>query len=202
MQESTAPSVAPATVESQLSLRLFARVATFRHAPPDRALWRELVDLALGARATVPDVDGRAVAASTVHHVAWALYARADSAGILSNFTVKTLAADCRLTPLSVRRAIGILAGWHVVARTRPSRRLATVYRLNVGGLDWPAVRRRVARDRAASGLLSNSRVGYSVTHPRATGDGRQGSSLPLASSWPRRRRRGANPWDDPTYGA
>ena len=153
MDKSTATATAavhpPET--DQLALRLFATVGAYRSAPPDRALWRELLNLALGEHQTLRAPDGRPVATSTLWSVAATLWLRASSAGVVSGFPVRVLAGDCRLDRRTVRAALATLEELRVLRRVRYGRRAAAGYWLNVGGLDWPAVRRRVAAERVAA---------------------------------------------------
>ena len=139
----------------QLELRLFERVGTMRGSPPERALWRELLDLALGTMRRFEAMSAssaRAVSAAVVHHVGLALYFRADEAGIVQGFTAARLATDCRLERRCVVAALRVLESLRVIRRRRTSRRRPEELRLNCGGLDWPAVRRRADRDHPPSG--------------------------------------------------
>ena len=143
------------TPTQQLELRLFERVGTMRGSPPERALWRELLDLALGTMRRFEAMSAssaRAVSAAVVHHVGLALYFRADEAGIVQGFTAARLATDCRLERRCVVAALRVLESLRVIRRRRTSRRRPEEMRLNCGGLDWPAVRRRADRDHAPSG--------------------------------------------------
>ena len=119
-----------------------------RGAPPERALWRELLDLAIGDRVAVHAPDGRSVDASTLWAVGWTFYALGNSAGIINGVNVATVARYCRLSARHVKAARAILRNWRVIKVERPSRRKPELVKLNLGGLDWPAVRRRVAAER------------------------------------------------------
>ena len=92
------------TKEHQLQLRLFARIDAFKRTPPDRALFRELLVTA--------GVTG------TAHQVAWLIYGRTNTAGILE-VGVKVLAADAGLHEQTVRRALPVLQKACVVRRSR-----------------------------------------------------------------------------------
>ena len=91
--DSTIPSATavntdePATTDlnhpQQLELRLFERLDQFRGIPPEKGLWRELLDLAVGTTKTFT-ACGKTLAASFVHHVGLALFMRANGAGITS----------------------------------------------------------------------------------------------------------------------
>ena len=132
----------------QLELRLFERIGAMRGAPPERALWRESLDLAIGNHAAVNAPDGRPVDASTLWAVGWTFYALGNSAGIINGVNVETVARYCRISARHVKAARAILRNWHVIKVERPSRRKPEVVKLNLGGLDWPAVRRRAAAER------------------------------------------------------
>ena len=146
----TAPAVQADRIggSDQLQLRLFERIGAMRGAPPERALWRELLDLAIGDRSAVQAPDGRPVDASTLWAVGWTFYALGNSAGIINGVNVETVARYCRVSARHVKAARAILRSWHVIKVERPSRRKPEVVKLNLGGLDWPAVRRRAAAER------------------------------------------------------
>ena len=157
------PPDRPSDPGTQLGLRLFARVGGFEHKPPERALWRELLNLAIsdvrtfvvGAtrhRKTGAESDVK-VSAAAVWSVGLTLYMRANEAGIIEDFSVRTLAADCRLRDRVVKAGLKVLRGWHVVKMERPSRRAPARWRMNLGGLDWAAIRARVDGMFAPSGV-------------------------------------------------
>ena len=130
----------------QLELRLFERIDAFRGVPPDRALWRELVDLAIG---TVRHFTayGKTLSAGFIHHLTWAIYGRSDRAGI-AHATDRQLAADMRREPKAVTAGILVVRRLGIIRTIRASRRAARFHALNLGGLDWPAVRRRAVAHR------------------------------------------------------
>ncbi|MCY3933664.1 MAG: hypothetical protein OYL41_11120 [Acidobacteriota bacterium] len=175
--------------DSQLTLRFFALVDGMRRKPPERGLWRELLNLALGdVRAFVH--GSRPVAAAAVWSVGWTLYGRADEAGIVEGFSVPIIAADSRLGERTVRGAVALLRQWRILKMERPSRRAPARWRMNLGGLDWPAVRARVERERTdpspvtMTGLSPVTMTGlkcYNVELPISDPD--------LAAGTPRARR-------------
>ena len=117
--------------------------------PPERALWRELIHLGIGDVQTFTHA-GRPVAAGVVHHVALALYMRSDAAGVIDGFSIERIAADCRIGERSVRASLGVLRRFRAVKMDRSrGRRQSAIWLMNLGGLDWPAVRQRVARSYA-----------------------------------------------------
>lgn len=147
-------ATAPGHEPDQLQLRLFARIGRYGRNPPERALWRELIDVAMQNDARF-DVGGHTVRAADVHHVALAVYMRANDAGVVEDFSLWRLAADTRRSERSVRAAVKVLNALRVFRSTRPSRRKPAVHRLNVGGLDWPAVRARAGASAAQPAALS-----------------------------------------------
>ena len=130
---------------NQLQLRFFAVVDGFKRRPPERALWRVLIHTAL-AKTEAFTVGGRRISAAAVHHVALALYMHADSAGVIHDFSEESLAEQCRMGEKHIRAARKVLNDLHVVRSTRASRRRPARHRMNLGGLDWPAVRRRAGK--------------------------------------------------------
>lgn len=129
----------------QLELRLFERLDAFRGVPPEKGLWRELLDVAIGTVETFT-ANGKTISAAFLHHVAWALFGRTDRAGV-AQVTDQDLANDIR-RPTSRSRVTAALAVMHRLRISRPTRlnrRGARIHALNLGGLDWPAIRRRAA---------------------------------------------------------
>ena len=134
----------------QLRLQFFAVLDGYRGNPPEKALMRVLLDCALkGVDRFV--VGGRAIAASVVDHVAVRLYLRSNEAGIVEGFSVETIAADVKRDKSTVKRALAVLRRLHVFRSTRASRRRPETHRINVGGLDWPAVRERAKAARVVA---------------------------------------------------
>ena len=95
-------------------------------------------------------VGTKTISAAAVHHVGWVLYGRANSAGIIEDFSARTLAADARLDPRTVRDSINLYRQWRAIRSVRAhGRRRPLAHRINLGGLDWPAGRKRAAMARA-----------------------------------------------------
>ena len=130
----------------QLELRLFERIDAFRGVPPDRALWRELVDLAIGTARNFT-AYGKSLSAGFIHHLTWAIYGRSDRAGV-AHVTDRQLAADMRREPKAVTAGILVVRRLGIIRTIRASRRAARFHALNLGGLDWPAIRRRAVAHR------------------------------------------------------
>ena len=148
---------------NQLQLRFFAVIDGFTRRPPERALWRVLIDTAL-AKTEVFRLRGRAISAEAVHHVALALYMQADPAGVIHDATEEHIAEQCRMGKRHVSLARQVLNDLRVV-RSIPRRgRRPGVHRMNLGGLDWPAVRRRAGKPR--SDLVSGQEGSQSVFQP------------------------------------
>ena len=126
----------------QLQLRFFAILDGFRRKPPERALWRVLIHTAL-AKTEAFTVRGRRISAEAVHHVALALYMHADSAGVIHEFSEVSLAEQCRMSERNIRAARQVLNELRVVRSTPRRGPKPGMHRMNLGGLDWPTVRRR-----------------------------------------------------------
>ena len=139
----------PPSESEQLHLRFFAVIRGYTSTPPERALWRELLDTAI-ATMTSFTVRGRSVAATLVHHVGLALYFEADAAGKIA-LAQRRLAKRCRRPQASIARALAVLERIHVIQRHRTSRREAEIIALNLGGLSWRAIRARAKDCRTAS---------------------------------------------------
>ncbi len=127
---------------NQLQLRFFAVIDGFTRRPPERALWRVLIDTAL-AKTEVFRLRGRAISAEAVHHVALALYMQADPAGVIHDATEERIAEQCRMGKRHVSLARQVLNDLRVIRSVPRRGRRPGVHRMNLGGLDWPAVRRR-----------------------------------------------------------
>ena len=131
----------------QLQLRFFAILDGFRRKPPERALWRVLIHTAL-AKTEAFTVRGRRISAEAVHHVALALYMHADSAGVIHEFSEVSLAEQCRMSERNIRAARQVLNELRVVRSTPRRGPKPGMHRMNLGGLDWPTVRRRAGTSR------------------------------------------------------
>ena len=150
----------------QLPLRFFAIVGGMHASPPERALWRELLDLALRKAKTLSAPDGRSVSAAAAWAVGAAVYFRANSRGVVEGFSHDMLAADCRLDPRTARSALKVLAFLRIVAFKAGPRRQQRGPRpralhMNLGGLDWPAVRQRAKREQAEQADLLSKNSGH-----------------------------------------
>ena len=150
----------------QLPLRFFAIVGGMHSAPPERALWRELLDLALGKAKTLSAPDGRSVSASVAWAVGAAVYFRANSRGVVEGFSHDMLAADCRIDPRTARSALKVLGFLRIVAfKAGPRRRQRgprpRALHMNLGGLDWPAVRRRAKLEQTEQADLLSRNSGH-----------------------------------------
>ena len=149
-RRSTADVTAPVAPEPhQLRLRFFARIDQMRAQPPERGLWRELLDLVLGTMESF-DGAGRPVSAAAVWALGAAIYFRADSAGVVDGFNIRRLAADCRLTERTAKAALRVLRDLQVLRHRRGGRREPATWSMNLGGLDWTTVSNRDEREKAA----------------------------------------------------
>ena len=174
----------------QLELRFFAILDGFTRRPPERALWRVLIDTAL-AKTDIFVARGRRISAEAVHHVALAFYMQADAAGVIHEFSEEFIAEQCRMSKRNVHAARQVLNDLRVV-RSMPARgRRPGVHRMNLGGLDWPAVRQRVARTRRGDMVSPQSGPGEDrrgdMVSPQ---DGRRGDMVSPQSD-PGEDRRG-----------
>ena len=145
---STVKSHSALEPEPQLLLRLMARVGPDSRPdagpPPQRGLYREVLDLALSTAKHFVTAYGRTVSAKEVHHAACALYFRANQAGLVP-VSVARLAQDARMDRKTMARALTVCASLHIARPIRERRQGRVVgFALNVGGLDWPAVYARV----------------------------------------------------------
>ena len=167
----------------QLELRFFAIVDGFARRPPERALWRVLIDTALAKTDVFTARGGRRISAEAVHHVALAFYMQADAAGVIHEFSEEFIGEQCRMSKRNVHAARQVLNDLRVV-RSIPARgRRPGVHRMNLGGLDWPAVRQRVARTRRGDMVSPHSapgddRRGDMVSPQSAPGDDRRGDMV------------------------
>ena len=149
---------------NQLQLRFFAVVGGMQSTAPERALWRELLDLAIGPAKTLTAPDGRAVSAAAVWAVGAAVYFRANARGVVEGFSYDMLAADCRIAARTTRSALKLLAFLRIVtfkagSERRQRGRRPRALHMNLGGLDWPAVRRRAKRARTEQAELPSDRI-------------------------------------------
>ena len=145
---STVKSHSALEPEPQLLPRLMARVGPDSRPdagpPPQRGLYREVLDLALSTAKHFVTAYGRTVSAKEVHHAACALYFRANQAGLVP-VSVARLAQDARMDRKTMARALTVCASLHIARPIRERRQGRVVgFALNVGGLDWPAVYARV----------------------------------------------------------
>ena len=165
---------------------LLANVRNYRRVPPERALYRELVMAAVGRTAETYIVGGFRVSALVIKAVAWTLFGRMNAAGVLVDdegqpFSRETYARDASSSIRAVRAALGFLKQARVIAVDPARGRQREIIRLNPGGLEWKAVRRRVKisiADRGTSprpnrqlSLLSDRKGDSESTLRRRRGD-------------------------------
>lgn len=167
----------------QLSLLVFASLDRMQGTPPDKALWREALDLGI---ATIKRFvhNGYPVSASAVHHVGEHLYFLANPAGIINDpvtgkpgMPIEGIARTCRVSVRTAKTALAVLCRLRVVKQIRTSRRRSAIWTMNLGGLTWSAGVARLRRARQISGsetpLLDASGVmvtplsGVTITPPR-----------------------------------
>ena len=191
-----APVAGEPTEPNQLALRLFARVRTFRGIPPERALWRELLELSLGRHASFK-VGRRSVSAKAVWALGAAIYFRANDAGVLpEDCGIRELSTDCRWDERTTITAAAVLREFHIIRQKRYSRRKPPRTCMNVGGLDWPTVRRRMHADRAqgvlpldASGDTLSLLSGDTVSPPKGYREDQRDPPYNVAATTPDREQ-------------
>ena len=160
----------------QYVLRLFTSCG---NRPPDRGLWRTLVDFACGTRGEfiiqppprtaktgqVVTCTPRSVPAHYVVLAAYHIYFLSDSAGVagtdLERWAIPTMARQCRISKRYMTDALLICQALRIVRRIRDSRRKPFRYAMNAGGMTFATLRARVERASSGSTLdpLSGSRV-------------------------------------------
>ena len=128
---------------------LLATVRNYRRVPPERAMFRELVFGAVGRSIETYVVGGLKISAASIKLVAWILFGRMNSAGILVDddgrpFSRETFARDASLSKRAVRAALAFLKQARLIAVDPARGPHPEVIRINVGGLDWSAIRRRI----------------------------------------------------------
>ena len=138
----------------QLALRLFGRLDVYKGNPPERAYYREYLDLAIGTVQTFA-IGGHNVKAATLHHVGLALYMAADSTGLIDGTfgTSRSIAAQCRMESATVRRALQILRKLCLFTVRKARGPLGITRWINVGGMTIQAARRRWETQRADANL-------------------------------------------------
>ena len=135
--------------EPGLLPRLLHQVGRLEKAPADRNLYGELLKTSIGSTKTFV-VGGYTVSAAHVWSVGAAVYFRSDAAGILRDLTAEAIAAECHVGERAIRAALSLYRDWNIIRTFRPGgRRAPAEHRINIGGLDWPAVRKRAAAERA-----------------------------------------------------
>ena len=140
--------------------------------PPERGLWRTAVAAAIGDNLQFIDAGRAPYRAALVHQVAWALYGRSNRAAIIDDWSVQRLAQDCRRPKgeRGVRSALNVINRIGLAVKDRPSQRLPWVWKLNVGGLDWPMVYNRAAGSEPEIQTTLQNRSESPVRHFRAGG--------------------------------
>ena len=128
---------------------LLATVRNYRRVPPERAMFRELLFSAIGRSIETYVVGGFKVGASSIKLVAWSLFGRMNSAGILVDddgrpFSRETYARDASLSKRAVRAALGYLKQARLIAVDPARGPHPELIRINIGGLEWSAVRSRI----------------------------------------------------------
>ena len=156
-QSTTTAGSCALSATHQLALQLFARVDTFAGVPPEHALFRELLDLALPAVGDGILVGTRIVTANALYSVACAIYFRKNQAGIAQVGHVR-IALDARTSERTASACIAALETLGLVRTSRNrGRREIGFIEINVGGRSWYNIRERSRRQKRpkASAQLS-----------------------------------------------
>ena len=144
---------------SQYALRLFARCGK---RPPDRGLWRTLVDYAVGTvreftvqspprkakSGQIITCKPRTVPARYVVLAAYHVYFLSDGGGAAGTdrdrWSIPKMARGCRLSVRYMADALTVCHALRIVKRVRDSQRKGYRYLMNAGGMTFAALRTRV----------------------------------------------------------
>ena len=149
---------------TQLQLRLFERLDGYRGVPPERAVWRELLAVAIQHPAYL--VGTGRVSSEAVHHVGVQMFMHADDAGIVGvpkgdgriyGISNAQLAGESGMNERTTRRALRVIELLAIARgvtaadaardpRLVVSRRRGRIWRMHVDGLDWRQPRARLAQ--------------------------------------------------------
>ena len=141
----------------QFELQFFAIVDRYRGQPPERALWREAVELVITTAlrgALFFECGSRRVSGSLVVLVALGLYYFADRVGIIQH-SQHDLATRLWVDRSTLSRIITVLKDVGLLRAIRLSRRTPERLAMNVGGLSW-ATACRQARERRLLSRATN----------------------------------------------
>ena len=135
---------------------LLVALCGYQRTPPERAMYRELLMAAVGRTSESHTVGGLTISAATIKLVAWTLFGRMNAAGVIIDetghpFRRQTLADDASITLRVVHAALIYLQRVRLIAIDPARGRQRAIIRVNLGGLDWSAVLRRVKLHIAAN---------------------------------------------------
>ena len=140
----------------QLELAVFAVVDAFDGSPPERGLWRVSLEQAVGQAGPVihplelykqgwsspgPGLYGPVKACHVLGLGAW-LYLEADKAGVI-DMTTRNLVSKLHQRRPTVISGLAALTAFRLLRRVDRGRRRCPLWAMNLGTLDWPAVRAR-----------------------------------------------------------
>ena len=128
---------------------LIAAIRDYRAVPPERALYREMLQQAVGRTITTYIVGGYEISAATIKLVGWVIFGRMNAAGcVVGNdgrpFSRTVIAADASIGERACRAAIGFLKTAGLLSSDPAQGRRREMLRVNPWGLNWNAVKRRV----------------------------------------------------------
>ena len=128
---------------------LIAAIRDYRAVPPERALYREMLQQAVGRTITTYIVGGYEISAATIKLVGWVIFGRMNAAGCLVGpdgrpFSRTVIAADASIGERACRAAITFLKQGGLVSADPARGRRREMLWVNPWGLTWNAVKRRV----------------------------------------------------------
>jgi hypothetical protein len=152
--------VVTAVLFHQLRLRLLALVGRMRGNPPEKGLFREALNAALGTRQTFRH-GGHSVARRDVHHCAWVTYGFCDADASVQGRSIPEIAAEMSVSPRTARACLGVLTDRGFLVALRQSRRTPAIYDLSL--LRW--VRTKIEALRTGTGDVPSAahRAGLDV---------------------------------------
>jgi rubrerythrin len=127
---------------------LIAAIRDYRAVPPERALYREMLQQAVGRTITTYIVGGYEISAATIKLVAWCIFGRMNAAGCVAGtdgrpFSRTVIAADASIGERACRAAITFLKQGRLLHGERAGRG-REMLQVTPWGLTWHAVKSRV----------------------------------------------------------
>ena len=176
--------VVTAVLFHQLRLRLLALVGRMRGNPPEKGLFREALNAALGTRQTFRH-GGHSVARRDVHHCAWVTYGFCDADASVQGRSIPEIAAEMSVSPRTARACLGVLTDRGFLVALRQSRRTPAIYDLSL--LRW--VRTKIEALRTGTGDVPSAAwcadvpVSTRVRHTMPHSTSRVRHTVPVSTS-------------------